>query len=865
MAIHLSLLYQTNHLTLFISTKTPMRKPLLFLTGLLLCLQSLAQLQSPTQFFGFAPGEQMVPTHRLYQYATHVSQQVPAKVKLTSYGQTFEKRPLMMVVVSSEENIKNLDQIRTDNLKSIGLMSGQPTSKTRPAIVWMSYNVHGNEVTNSAAFPKVLHELLAGGAVADKILKNTVVILAPCLNPDGHDRYVNWYNQKVGVTANANTSAWEHGEPWPGGRWNHYLFDPNRDWAWQTQEIMQQLVATFQQWMPQVHGDFHEMGPNSPYYFAPSAKPYHEDITPWQREMQDVIGTYNKRYFDRNSWLYYTRERFDLFYPSYGDTWPTYNGAIAMTYEQGGGGIAGLAYERPDEGDTLRLTHRVAHVSAASIATMEAIADRSGKVVEEFVKFYDRNQNSPIGLYKSYVVKTAGDEGRVKALKTLLDKNQIRYGYANDSRALTGYNYLTQKDEAFKTEAGDLVISAYQPKSNLLKILFEIKPMLEDSVTYDITSWCVPLAYGAKTYGVKERLTPNPQAPASSPQPAISGKPYAYIVSWKSAEDAKFLAAIAKQKVRVRAAEKTFDMGGKTYAAGTLIITRAGNEGLGDSFDKIVQAEAAKFGVALSATESGAASKGSDFGSDYVYNLKTTPRVGLLAGEGTTATNVGEIWHFFDQELSYPLTLIDPNSRFGAGIPFAKLDVLIVPSGFGSLIRESQFPALREWLRSGGRLILLENATGLLADKEGFGLKNKKDDSKKSDKKNDDDNLKAFANRERESVSDESPGSIYKIKLDNSHPLAFGFPDHYFALVNNVYNYEFLKNGWNVGYLKSEKDGYVAGFTGKNVKEKLPNSLFLGVEEVGRGKIVYIANNPLFRGFWYNGKLLFSNAVFMLP
>ncbi len=582
--------------------------------------------------------------------------------------------------------------------------------------------------------------------------------------------------------------------------------------------------------------------------------------------MQEVVGTYNKRYFDRNNWLYYTRERFDLLYPSYGDTWPTYNGAIAMTYEQGGGGVAGLAYDRPEEGDTLRLTHRVAHVSAASIATMEAIADRSGKVVEEFIKFYDRNQNNPVGTYKSYVVKTVGDEGRVKALKDLLDKNQIRYGYATDTRALVGYNYLTQKDESFKTEAGDLVISAYQPKSNLLKILFETKPMLEDSVTYDITSWCVPLAFGAKTYGVKERLTPSQQSPIVNRQSPITGKPYAYLATWKSAEDAKFLAAITKQKVRVRAAEKPFEIGGKSYAAGTLIITRAGNELLGDAFDKIVQAEAAKLGVILKPTEGGGATKGSDFGSDFVFNLKATPRVGLLAGEGTSMTTVGEVWHLFDQELNYPITLIDPNSRFGGGIPFAKLDVLIVPTGFGgNLLREAQFPALREWLRGGGRLILMENATSLLADKEGFGLKNKKDDGKKADKKTSADSLKVYANREREAVSDDSPGSIYKIKLDNTHPLAFGFPDHFFALVNNTYNYDFLKEGWNVGYLKKEKEGYIAGFTGKNVKEKLQNALFYGVEEMGRGKIVYMANDPLFRGFWYNGKLLFSNAVFMLP
>ena len=840
-------------------------KKLCLLLPIVFCgLVSFAQLQSPQQFLGYATGEQFTPTDNIYRYAEHVVQQVPTKVKIINYGQTYERRALMTLVVGSEENMKNLEQIRTDHLKSIGMMSGQPTQKSRPPFLWMSYNVHGNEAVNSEAAMKVLHELLSSPA-GDKILKNAVVILAPCLNPDGHDRYVNWFNQKVGRAPNPNPSAWEHAEPWPGGRYTHYLYDPNRDWAWQTQEITRQLIALYHQWMPQLHGDFHEMGPESPYYFAPSAKPYHEDITLWQREMQETIGSYNKKYFDRNNWLYYTHEKFDLLYPSYGDTWPTYNGAIAMTYEQGGSGVAGLAYERSSEGDTLTLRDRIAHVVGASMATFEAIADRPAKVVDEFVKFYDQAQNNPIGVFKSYVVKTAGEDGKTKALKELLDKNQIRYGYANDVKTLKGLNYLTQKEEEFKTEAGDLVISAYQPKSTLLKILFETKPTLEDSLTYDITSWCVPLAFGIKTYGLKEKITPSQ---TSSPKPqtpnVTNGKAYAYLINWKSAEEAKLLAVLMKQNVRVRAAEKTFEIGGKTYAPGTLIITRAGNEALGGRFDEIIQKEANKLGVAIAATESGGSTKGSDFGSDYVYPLKHNPRVGLLAGEGTSMTAVGEVWHFFDQELNYPLTLIDPNGRGGSNLPFSKLDVLIVPTSFGgNVLRESQMPALREWLRSGGKLVLLENANNILSDKDGFELKTKKDD-KKADKKMSD-TLRVYGNRERDAAMDDSPGSIYKIKLDNSHPLAFGMADSYHALVNNAYNFEFLKNGWNVGYVKKEKDAYVAGFMGKNVKEKLQNTLFFGVEELGRGKVVYMAADPLFRGFWYNGKLLFANAVFMLP
>ena len=818
-------------------------------------------LQSPEQFLGYPLGGRFTPHHRAVAYLEHVAGVFPSKTKVIAYGSTHEARPLMVVALGSEENIKNLEQIRTDNLKAIGMLEGKPSTANRPAIVWLSYNIHGDEAVSTEAFLKVIHELFEkGNAKSEKILKNTVVILDPCLNPDGHDRYVNWYNSVAGATPNPTPQAREHAQPWPGGRFTHYLLDPNRDWAWQTQEITQQRMALYTQWYPHVHGDFHEMGADSPYYFAPAAKPYHEDISKWQRDLQDIIGDYNKKYFDQRNWLYYTREKFDLFYPSYGDTYPMYSGAIGMTYERGGGGYAGLAVERATEGDTLTLKFRIDNQAGASIATLEAIADRPAKVVEEFVKYFEKAQSNPVG-FKSYVIKTAGDEGKVKALADLLTKNKIRFGYAGKASNTQGFSYLTQKDESFKVDAEDLVVSAYQPNSTMLKIFFEVKPMLEDSVTYDITSWCIPLAYGVKCYGLKDRINPVAKPAAATAAVAV-GKPYAYIATWRSAEDAKFLAAVLKKKIKARAAEKPFQIGAQKYGAGTIVLTRAGNENLGDDFDKVIVENAARLGVKIQSVASGAVTDGSDFGSDFVLILKT-PRVALLAGEGTSNLSVGEVWHYFEQELNYPITLIDPAGRSGGVIPFSKIDVLVVPQSFGTVLKESQMPELKAWLRQGGKLILLESATAILADKEGFGLKTKKDD-KKSDKKADADSVKIYANRERDAVSEETPGSIYKFKIDNTHPLGFGYPDYYHALVNNAYNYELLKEGWNVGYTKKEKESYVAGFVGKAAKEKLNNTLMFGVEDFGRGKIVYLANNPMFRGFWYNGKLLFSNAIFMV-
>ena len=586
---------------------------------------------SPEQFLGYKIGDRFTPHYRVLAYAEQVARQVPNRIKLLPYGTTYEGRQLMVVAIGSEANMARLEEIRTNNLKRIGLAEGQPTSAPQPPIAWLSYNVHGNEAVSSEAFMEVLYRLLnTTDAVSQKIMNTTVVILDPGLNPDGHDRYVNWYNQMLGRNPNPTPSAREHSEPWPGGRYTHYLFDPNRDWAWQTQEITQLRMALYQQWMPQLHGDFHEMGVESPYYFAPSAKPYHEDITPYQRKFQQTIGEYCSRYFDRNGWLYYTRERFDLFYPSYGDTYPTYNGAIGMTYEQGGSGRAGLAIEKAD-GDTLTLRQRIDHHYTSSIATLESVADRPAEVVKEFGQFFDKSRNTPIGIYKSYVIKSNGDAGRLKALQQLLDRNKITFGYAGKAQAVVnGFNYTTQKiDKSVSLAAEDIVISAYQPKSTLLKILFEQNSALEDSATYDITAWSLPYAFGLQTYGLTTRLVPTTTAPTAPAAPVAPATAYAYLIRWQSLPAVQTLASLLKQKIRVRAAEKPFEVEGKTYPSGTLIVTRTSNERLGDRLGALVMKAATQAGAECVPVQTGFVTTGSDFGSDFVSGLKA-PRVALV-------------------------------------------------------------------------------------------------------------------------------------------------------------------------------------------------------------------------------------------
>ena len=227
----------------------------------IISLSSQAQLKSPDEFFGYPLGSKFTPHYKIVNYFNYVATAVASQMKLQQYGETNEDRPLLLAFIASADNLPKLEEIRKNNLRLTGLLTDKPADTNAPAIVWLSYNVHGNETSSSETAMKVLYELLNPSNIKTAAyLKNIVVIIDPCLNPDGRDRYVNWQMQMVGKEANANPDAREHSEPWPGGRTNHYNFDLNRDWAWQTQIETQQRLKVYNEWMPHVHSDYHEQG-----------------------------------------------------------------------------------------------------------------------------------------------------------------------------------------------------------------------------------------------------------------------------------------------------------------------------------------------------------------------------------------------------------------------------------------------------------------------------------------------------------------------------------------------------------------------------------------------------------------------------
>ncbi|HMQ07191.1 MAG TPA: M14 family metallopeptidase [Saprospiraceae bacterium] len=823
--------------------------------GLLLPLQS--QILSPKEFLVTSYGKEFTPHHHLVAYTQYLAENSPY-MKLETYGYTYEKRPLLLAYFSTPENISNIENIRKTQLHHAGLEK-EVSEVDEKAIVWFSYSVHGNEPSGSEASMSVMYELAAPDGEKKKWLENTIVIIDPSVNPDGYDRYTHWIAREGGKLIHPDPYDREHMEPWPGGRVNHYLFDLNRDWAWQTQVESEQRMAKYNDWFPHVHADVHEMGYNSHYYFAPAAAPYHSYITDFQREFQVDIGRNHTRYFDKKGWIYFTRESFDLFYPSYGDTYPTYHGAIGMTYEKGGIG-AGRAILMNNL-DTLTLADRIEQQKTASLSTIEISSYRAEDLITQFKKYFKDAAEAPKGQFKTYVIKASENQ---KRLADLFDKNRIDYAYSSEKIKSNGYHYPTGQAVSFDTEPGDMIISAYQPKSVFLQVLMEPQHQLEDSLTYDITAWSLPMVYGVDAYGVSGRLQVRTVKDVIEGNWICRDDPYAYYFKWGGRDSHRAISKLLRTGMVVRKGRKGLELEGKSFDGNYIFILQGDNKHIADLHQK-VSAVFDQYQMDRGCVGTGFTNKGLDLGGRN-FSLLKAPKVMTFSGDGVSANGFGQIWHFFENHLVYPLSIVD--IRNADRIDLTDYDILILPDGYYSLNKAFQ-DKLDNWLLKGGKVIAVSGALRIFADKEGYLLKEfateeeKKAAEKEAEEKALSERFAIHEGSERRYISNMIPGAVIRNVADISHPLAFGLEiPVYFSLKTSSRKYSLLKNAANPVYIPEEWKHY--GFIGSELKKKLANTVTFAVENKGRGSVIYMVDNPMFRGFWESGHQIFANALFMV-
>lgn len=814
--------------------------------GIMLALHSapliIAQssLLTPHQFFNVPamPGE-FTLHHEAVSYFQYIANQ-SSQCIIQQYGQTPERRPLIAAFISSEENLSKLDFYKRQQQIRAGQLEGD-TLPTKP-IIWLSYNVHGDEAAGTEAALATLHHLTTAAEV-QRWLDEVIVVIDPCENPDGHDRYVHHYRQSATQLINPTANAAEHHQPWPGGRFNHYLFDLNRDWVWGTQPETQARVPFYQQYMPHVHVDLHEMGAESPYFFAPAAIPFHEVITPWQRQFQAHVGHNNAQHFDRNGWLYYTSEIYDLLYPSYGDTWPTFNGAIGFTYEQGGSGRAGRALQLKN-GSTLTLYDRTQHHFTASLATIETAYNHRHKLIDAFFHYFHTPVND---RYNAYIVQ---ESPNTRYLLQLLDRQNIKYGHPQTPRqTLSVFDYNDQQNKNITLAPSDIIIPLAQPMSRLVKVLMEPHTYVEDSLTYDLTAWSLPYVYQVPAYATTTALSiGDAYQYTPSPLPDTETRmPYAALLRYEQLDDAKALARLLHFGIQVRLISSSFSIEGQHYPSGSLLITRADNGHRFVRFDKAILEALESSPAQIQWVHTGLTETGSNLGSER-YPLIPQRKIAVLYGEGASPLSYGEIWSYLEQELQYPFTPILISQLHQ--IDLSTFDVLIVPSG------QYVLPHILDFAQQGGTVIALEEAAVQLANSSQTQIRTHTPSEYPPQRI-------AYSDQERHQLSFSTAGAIYKATLDATHPLAYGIGNHTYLMKRNhvAFNAQ-ARSVWQVGTY--QPNAHYSGFVGQKLKNNFDMSIAIGVEQYGSGHLIYFPDSPIFRGFWHSGKLLMSNALFFV-
>jgi hypothetical protein len=821
----------------------------------------------PDAVLGYPLGSRFTHWDRIAAYFDALAAASP-RVKVWQYGSTYEGRPLKLAAITSPENLARLDEIRAQRLRladpeALSRSERERLARRLPAVVWLAYGVHGDEASSSEAAMAVAYALAAAQGETADLLADTVVLIDPLSNPDGRERYLHGYEERQGGAPNVHRVAAEHFQPWPGGRQNHYLIDLNRDWAWATQQESRGRIAAYRAWEPQVYVDFHEMGADSSYFFPPAAEPIHPRIDRRVLSWLDTFGRANAEAFDRQGWVYYKEENYDLFYPGYGDSYPSLHGAIGMTFEMAGGGRGGLAIDRAD-GTLLTLADRVGRHLTTSLATVATAGRHAHRLLQDFVATRLKAAEGP---GRTYLWPAGQPEART--LADLLLLHGVRVQQLAQAAEIAAQPLLGGREErGHRFAAGTFAVSTAQPLGALVQALLDREaPMAQGFIErqrrrfeqnregefYDITAWSLPLAYNLRVWIAPGEVSGGHQTASAGAGIQGTGA-LGWLVAPQGVASYRLAAELRRRHVHYRVALAPLTDDGVTYPAGTLFVPRHGNPGgLAEQLPAMLR----EGGLAARAVASSYAVSGVSLGSNSMPSVRPT-RIGLLSGEGVDPTSFGFLWFLLDREIGLPHDRLDLERLRPATM--AEFDVLILPSGsYEERIGERTRTALDAWIKAGGELIAIGGETARwLHEHDMISWKPWK--APEADEESEGSQEKAMA--ERDIVT---PGAVVATHLSAQHPLAIGLASAPPVLVEG--SAVMLPSGdpHRDVLVAAGQDPVISGFAWPEARQRLAGSLLVGAEARGSGSVVLFVQEPDFRLFWRGTMPLLLNAVMYGP
>ena len=863
------------------------------------------------QVLGHDIGERITTPEEIPIYLRALAQSAPDRSRLLEYARSWENRPLWLFVIGSPERLAQLDRVKADLRRLAdprGLARSEADRLVRelPVVTWLMHGVHGNEISSSdAALAEAYHLLAARGAEVETILRESIVVIDPMQNPDGRARFVSQNLVGAAAGGDANPVAAEHDEPWPGGRSNHYLFDMNRDWFSQSQPETRGRSKAMLEWFPHVVVDLHEMGGDSSYYFGPPADPINPHITRSQRAALELFGRANAARFDERGFPYFVRENYDEFYPGYGDSWPIFQGAVGMTYEQAS--ARGLAWKRTD-GDVLTYRDGIVHHFTAAMTTASTAARNRETLVRDFFE-YRRTavEEGEKGAVREYVIVPGQDPSRAAALARSLALQGIEVRRADEPLKIGG-RVVT---------AGAYVASNAQPAGRLLRNLLDAHTAQDEAFVkeqdrrrrlrlndeiYDITAWSLPLVFDVEVItspaalAVKASPVPaNGEAGRSGSGPLPPAK-VGYLLPWGSAT-ASAVAEALRSGIRVRQAGKPLAIAGRKYGIGTAIVRVSENRAdLATTLGPIV----ARHGADAIPIDTGYQDEGISIGSANVVALRA-PRVVLAWDAPTQSQSAGWARYVLERRFGVPVTAVRVSSF--ERLDLDEVDVIVLPSGtYGPLAGEEPLRRLREWTRRGGTIVTLADASRWAAGERvnlietrtelrggrpetderpagsspaggssspassstpGSGASSSTTAATSSPSSFDFDKS-IQPERER---PESTPGAIVRVTLDQEHWLSAGQDGELQVILEGqrIFTPIRLDRGRNVGVYAAKDKLVASGLVWEEARDQIAQKAYLVYQPVGQGHVIAFAEDPNFRAFTEASELMFINAVLLGP
>tara|TARA_Y100000991_G_scaffold72507_1_gene54530 strand:- start:21794 stop:24331 length:2538 start_codon:yes stop_codon:yes gene_type:complete len=794
-------------------------------------------IPTPEEIIGHKVGEWHVTHDKLVQYMYELAD-LSERITIEDRGKTFENRPLILLTITSKKNHSNIDKIIEDH-KKLTDSNKNITIEDKPIIVYQGFSIHGNEASGSNASLLLAYYLAASNSkFINEILDETVILLDPSMNPDGLQRFAYWANSNKNMNLTSDSNDREYNEIWPGGRTNHYWFDLNRDWLPAQLPESQARIKSFNKWMPNILTDHHEMGTNSTFFFQPGIPSRTHPLTPkMNQQLTKEIAKFHVESLDEIGSLYYSEENFDDFYYGKGSTFPDINGSIGILFEQ----ASSRGHVQESENGKLNFSFTIKNQLTTAISTLRA-ANFLREDILEYQKLFYRNSAKQANKFKneSIIFGTTKDTYRVKKLAQILNLHEVIM-YDVDERFIhNGKHY---------EPGSSYIIPKNQKKYRLINAMFETRTKFNDSLFYDVSSWTLPLAFNLD-YDLNfnnKKFKNEIKKISFNNEKKVELSNYAYLMEWHEYLSPKALNKLLEKDLVIKVATKKFSLEGKNYDYGTVLIPVLNNDPL--VLNKFVNEIANESQLIINPVKTGY-TKGPDLGSDNFKRIYKK-NIALLVGDGVNAYDAGEIWHLLDTRYEIILSKID--TRNLNKVDLSKYTTLICPN---SSINDSIIvKKIEKWVNEGGVLIGYKGSINWLKEsnlidvnvikKETINAKDVSFEQKKN-----------FFGAQR------IGGAIFKTLLDRSHPINFGQSGDTMPIFRNSTIFlEKDPDSFNNPILYLEQpllSGYVSEINLRMLKSTSP----IKIQDVGKGKVVYLTDNTNFRAFWYGTNKILMNSIF---